>query len=68
MPNLQILEARHPGIEWRKPVEIVWPDGRWYACRVCIANHGLTIHSGWQWLSYADAGRHIALEHERMKP
>lgn len=63
--TLTELEAKHPDIEWRKPISIVWPDGQWFACRVCIANFGLTQNSPWQWLSYADAGRHITLEHEK---
>lgn len=65
MSTLTGLEARWPAIEWRKPLPVAWPDGRYYACRVCIANKGLKRDSAWQWLGYADAGRHIALEHER---
>ena len=68
MSTLQELEARHPVISWRKPIPITWPDGVYFGCRVCIANYGLTKSSAWQWLSYADAGRHIALEHERADP
>lgn len=64
MQTLDDLELLYPGIEWRKPIEIVWPDGRWYACRVCIANRGLTHDSRWQWMSYADAGRHLIMEHK----
>lgn len=67
MSTLQELEDRHPFIEWRKPIEITWPYGQYFACRVCIANSGLTQSSAWQWMSYAAAGRHIALEHERVK-
>jgi len=63
--TLKELEALYPDIAWRKPIDIVWPDGRLYSCRVCIANNGLTRGSQWQWFSYADAGRHIVLEHER---
>lgn len=62
--TLDELEVKYPAIEWRKPIDIVWPDGRWYACRVCIANKGLTRDSPWQWMSYADAGRHIVHAHE----
>ena len=65
MSTLHELETRYPDIEWRKPLPIVWPDGRWYGCRVCIANHGLSRSSAWQWLGYADAGRHIMMAHER---
>jgi hypothetical protein len=65
MNTLEQLETKYPDIDWRKPIEIVWPDGRWFACRVCIANYGLTRDSAWQFLGYADAGRHLAIEHER---
>jgi hypothetical protein len=63
--TLEELATKYPDIEWHKPIPIVWPDGQWFACRVCIANFGLTQNSPWQWLSYADAGRHIAMEHEK---
>ena len=65
MSTLQELETMYPDIQWRKPLDVVWPDGRWFACRVCIANHGLTRNSQWQWFGYADAGRHLTIEHER---
>jgi hypothetical protein len=42
MMNLAELEARYPYIHWSEPIHVVTPDGAGYACRVCVANQGLS--------------------------
>jgi len=40
--TLQDWEDRYPLVRWREPVQVQTPEGAThYACRVCIANHGL---------------------------
>jgi hypothetical protein len=35
------LEKRYPWIEWRRPLPVASPQGQGFACRFCVARHGL---------------------------
>jgi hypothetical protein len=51
-------------IKWRVPVPVSWPGKKvTWACRVCIANHGLNIDSPHQWSTMDEAHVHIAVSH-----
>ena len=44
MTTLAALERHFPEIAWREPVPLRiagWPAWEGFACRVCIARHGL---------------------------
>ena len=45
MNTLSELETKYPGIEWREADRGLYPYGRLYPCRVCIANKGLSRNS-----------------------
>jgi hypothetical protein len=62
MKRLDELEVEHPWIAWRVPISVKWPEAKRYACRVCIANHGLKLDSI-QWENEADAQLHINTHH-----
>lgn len=53
------LEAQFPFIRWREPVPVVWGSSQKFACRVCMAAEGLTVHSTHQWPTTAEAVDHI---------
>lgn len=70
MNAVQRLEEEFPWIRWREPVGIVVHFGAnhvWYACRVCIAVHGLVAReiadSPYAFETRALADQHIREEH-----
>jgi hypothetical protein len=63
MNSIEELEDKFPNIEWHLPLKILWPDNTMFACRICIANHGLYKHSYHQWPTEIEAVDHIAITH-----
>lgn len=58
---------RFPSINWAEPIEVVWPHGRFYACRICIAEKGLTATSAYQWEHRPAAQIHIDNMHPKAR-
>ena len=59
MTDLAVLERQFPFVAWCEPIIVSWPDASLFACRICIANRGLSRRSAWQWADKAQAERHI---------
>jgi hypothetical protein len=57
------LKLRFPNIDWIDPLPVHYPDCVTFACRVCIANKGLTKNSDHQWSEYLHCLEHINEEH-----
>lgn len=64
-PNwtLEKLQRSFPTIAWGEPLVVKFDFLSFHSCRVCIANHGLTIDSEHLWVAFADAVEHIRKEH-----
>jgi hypothetical protein len=64
--TLQSLQEMLPSIRWADPVKVHWQQANsseFYACRVCIANHGLRFGSNHQWKTFKECSAHIRAEH-----
>jgi len=62
--TLRELEENEPFIAWREPQPVTTPGrevGIRYACRVCIANEGLTARK----VDLLPVDREVALRHLR---
>ena len=64
--TLTALEETYPWVAWREPIAMSGPGvvATRYACRVCIANHGITGEDVVDLPTEADdVRRHIEAEH-----
>jgi len=58
------LEHDFAKIKWREPLRVEWIGGGVkFACRICIANEGLSKISSHQWSTETQAQTHIDHEH-----
>jgi hypothetical protein len=65
--TVEQLEERYAVVQWREPVAISGPGFDGWACRVCIANHGIKANelttTPFAFEQRGDAVTHIAREH-----
>lgn len=63
MHTLESLSKAHPYVNWHEPLMVDWEGDSVWACRICVANHGLTRQSLHQWENRQDAYVHIYSTH-----
>lgn len=68
----EVLERTHTAIPWREPIGISTPTAGRYACRICIAAHGIkaaeVATSPYTFPTPAEHASHVEAVHPRSAP